>query len=411
MSHVQNGFGATGGGFSSPPRLLVVLTSLCAEGTPILALDMCRRWQQWGIAPQVVTLVTEPTDLEAEFRALGVPLHTLALSTAGRAKFPLLAVGIHRLCLQLRPRAVLSMPLGWHALTFMGARAAGVEYTGAHVGNYPPVEHPKALAKFRFLMQLGRGVTDRLFCCSAYVQKGVHDHFGIPLEDTDVIYNGVDVETVARRAEAARSRSSATMARPFTIGMVARLEVHKDQPTLIRAVGALKESGMSIELRLIGEGSRREEYQQLVTALGLQSEVKLLGMRRDVPEQLGQLDAFVFSAKPDEGLGVALIEAMAARVPIIATDVGACREVLNGSELGHLVAPADVAAMAAAIRDIAARRSEEGPRLDAAFERAETLFSIESMARRYAECLGVMPAAPLSTPGVRQVSVPAIGQR
>lgn len=377
-----------------PPTLLVVLTSLCAEGTPVLALDMCRYWLRWGISPQVVTLVTEPTDLEAEFTGLGIPLHTLALSTAGRAKFPLLALGIHRLCLRLRPQAVLSMPLGWHALTFMGARAAGVTHTGAHVGNYPPADHPKALAKFRFLMQLGRGVTDRLICCSSYVQQGVNEHFGIPLEDTQVIYNGVDVPAVARRAQAARDALAPGAPRPFAIGMVARLEIHKDQPTLIRAVRALKDAGLPVELRLIGEGSRREEYQRLVNSLGLQGQVKLLGMRRDVPEQLGQLDAFVFSAKPDEGLGVALIEAMAARVPIIATDVGACREVLNGNELGHLVPAGDVQAMAAAIRSIADHRSDEGPRLAAARARAEAVFSIESMALRYAECLGVMtPAA------------------
>jgi glycosyltransferase involved in cell wall biosynthesis len=349
---------------------------------------MCRYWQRWGISPHVVTLVTDPTDLEAEFRRLGIPIHTLALSSSGRAKFPLLAIGIHRLCRILRPRAVLSMPLGWHALMFMGARAAGVQNTAAHVGNYPPVDDSKALAKFRFLMQLGRGVTDRLICCSRYVQQGVQAHFGIPEPETKVIYNGVDVETLSRRSEKARSRLVGRTDRPFTIGMVARLEVHKDQPTLIRAVKALKDGGLSVELRLIGEGSRRDEYEGLVASLGLQGNVKLLGMRRDLAEQLGELDAFVFSAKPDEGLGVALIEAMAARVPIIATDVGACREVLDGSTFGRLVPPGDVDEMAEAIRRLATAGQTDGKALDGAGVRAATVFSIENMARQYGQCLG-----------------------
>lgn len=377
--------------YLAPRLLLVVLTSLCAEGTPVLVLDMCRRWQRWGLAPHVVTLLTEPRDLEAEFRAAGVPLSTLALPAAGRAKFPLLTFGIYRLCRQLRPRAVLSMPLGWHAFTFMGARAAGVTRTAAHVGNYPPADQPGALAKFRFLVQLGRGVTDRLICCSGYVERGVHQHFGIAPSSTTVIYNGVDIEAVAGRAAAARSRSSEGPPRPFVIGMVARLEVHKDQPTLIRAVRLLKDEGLPIELRLIGEGSRRAEYEALIAQLDLQANVKLLGMRRDVPDQLGQLDAFVFSAKPDEGLGVALIEAMVAGVPIIATDVGACREVLADGAFGQLVAPANVAEMAGAIRQAYAR----GPRGDAQGEasrtRARSLFSIDTMALRYAQCLGLMP--------------------
>ena len=375
-----------GGDDASPATLLIVLTSLCAEGAPVLVLDMCRHWQKWGLVPHVVTLMTEPTDLEAEFRSLGVPIHTLALSPAGRSKFPLLVMGIHRLCLQLRPRAVLSMPLGWHTLMFMGARGAGVVHTAAHVGNYPPIEDRKALAKFRFLVQLGRGVTDRLICCSTYVEQGVHEHFGIPPSETEVIYNGVDVEKIASRSAVARQRIAGIGDRPFTIGMVARLEVHKDQPTLVRAVRILKTSGLSVELRLIGEGSRREEYERLVASLGLQSNVKLLGMRRDLPEQLGELDAFVFSAKPDEGLGVALIEAMAAHVPVVATDVGACREVLNGSALGELVPAGDDVAMADAVRRIIEKRIDE--RQDAAWARAQALFSIEGMARRYARCLG-----------------------
>ena len=388
VNHHESGARHAGEDQTARPILLVILTSLCAEGAPVLALDMCRLWQTWGLSPHVVTLVTEPTDLEAEFRRLEIPVHTLALSSTGRAKFPLLATGIHRLCRQLRPQAVLSMPLGWHAMMFMGARGAGVRNTAAHVGNYPPVDDPKALAKFRFLMQLGRGVTDRLICCSTYVQQAVHAHFDIPMRETQVIYNGVDVETLARRSALARSRVAGSTNRPFTIGMVARLEIHKDQPTLIRAVRTLKDAGLSVELRLIGEGSRRDEYERLVESLSVQANVKLLGMRRDLPEQLGELDAFVFSAKPDEGLGVALIEAMAARVPIIATDVGACREVLEGSAFGHLVPPADVGALADAIRRVATSGQQNGKMLDGASARAATVFSIESMARRYASCLG-----------------------
>ena len=62
-------------------------------------------------------------------------------------------------------------------------------------------------------------------------------------------------------------------------------------------------------------------------------------MRRDVPELVGQLDLFVFATTSDEGLGIALIEAMAVGVPVVASDVGACREVLDDGALGLLVPP------------------------------------------------------------------------
>ncbi|HEY4185140.1 MAG TPA: glycosyltransferase [Polyangia bacterium] len=370
-------------------RLLVVLTSLCAEGTPVLVLDMCRCWMAQGISPFVVTLLTSPNELEEEFRAAGIPVSTLALPPSGHIRFLKLAVGIYEACRRVRPRAVLSMPLGWHAFTFMGARGAGVTSTAAHVGNYPPAHLPAALAKFRQLVQLGQPLTDTLICCSAYVQQGACTHFGVPLRKTTVIYNGVDVEAFASRSRRARNEHARGAA--IVVGMVARLEVHKDQPTLIRAAALLRDSGHPVEVWLVGEGTRRAEYEALIAELGLAGSVRLLGMRRDIPELLAQMDAFVFSAKPDEGLGVALIEAMAASVPIIATDVGACREVLENGTLGELVPPADVEAMANAIRRLTSPDFDGRDRLAAAQRRATETFSIEEMAKRYARSLKLVP--------------------
>lgn len=370
---------------SSENSLLVVLSSLCAEGTPVLVLDLCRRWKAQGISPVVATLADQPTDLESEFRAAGVPLRSIGLPPSGRARFAKLTVAMFRLCRELRPSAVLSMPLGWHGFMFLGARAAGVRVTAAHVGNYPPVQLPKALRTFRLLIQTARPFTNRLICCSSYIRKGVEGHFGVPGDETELIYNGVDVEAVRVRASTTRAVKRDGV--PFVVGMVARLEVHKDQPTLIRAARLLKDANSPVEVWLLGEGSRREEYQRLIADLGLENEVKLLGMRRDIPELLGQMDVFAFSAKPDEGLGVALIEAMAAEVPIIATDVGACREVLQDGEFGTLVPPGDPKAMAEAIASAFRDRSANRSRLEGASRRAREVFSIEQMARDYARCL------------------------
>ena len=111
----------------------------------------------------------------------------------------------------------------------------------------------------------------------------------------------------------------------------------------------LKAQGRPIEVWLIGEGSRRAELQQLIDELNVADSVRLLGSRRDVPSLLSQCDLFVFQALRDEGFGIALAEAMAARLPIVATNVGACHEVLDAGRCGLLVAEQDPQAMAAGI--------------------------------------------------------------
>jgi len=289
----------------------------------------------------------------------------------------------------LRPRALLSMPLGWHAFLALGGRLAGVRSIAAHVGNYPAARDDRAFAKFRALVQAGRPLTSTLICCSAYVQQGVVANFGVSRSETEVIYNGVDVDAVRRRAESARPR--AARRETAVVGMVARFEVHKDQPTLIRAIDVLRRRGRAVELWLIGDGSRRAEYERLVAELGLEGAVKLLGVRRDIPELLAELDVFAFSTTPDEGQGVALVEAMAVGVPVVASDVGACREVLEDGALGRLVPSGQPERLADAIDEALSRREQAAAVAVRAQAKALSTFTIDAMARAYARCLKLAP--------------------
>ena len=282
------------------------------------------------------------------------------------------------------------MPLGWHAFLAAGARLGGVRRVAAHVGNYPPQGAGIAFRKFRWEVQAGRPVTDALICCSRYVRDGVVRHFGVPAAATSVIYNGCAAAAIAERAARARRTRRGG---GFVVGMVARLEQHKDQPTLIRAARLLADQGVACRVRLVGEGSRRAELERLIASERQGGAVELLGMRRDIPELLGQIDLFVFSTTPSEGLGIALIEAMAAGVPVVASDVGACREVLDGGELGLLVPPRDPAALAAAIEQVRAQPDAAAARARRAQRKAFDVFGAERMAAAYAEVLGLNATA------------------
>ena len=122
-------------------------------------------------------------------------------------------------------------------------------------------------------------------------------------------------------------------------------------------------------------------------------------MRRDVPELVGQLDLFVFATTPDEGLGIALIEAMAAGVPVVASDVGACREVLDDGALGLLVPPRDPAALADAIERVHDAPEAAAERAARARRKAFERFDAGRMAAAYAGLLGLTGAA--ATPAAK----------
>lgn len=363
------------------PKVIVVLTSFCAEGTPVLVLGLLKEWLRQGIQPVVVTLKKQPTDLLSEFEILSVPIHCLDMGDRGYYRYVKLILSSYHLCRHYLPEALLSMPLGWHSFIAWGAKLAGVRTIFAHVGNYPPHWKGIAFQKFCLEIQLGRPVTDGLICCSDYIRQGVIQHFKVNSAETITIYNGCPPDLLAKSVTSVANHPGA---QPFVIGMVARLEQHKDQPTLIRAARLLKDQGLNIQVQLIGEGSRRREYETLIDELFLQNTVQLLGMRRDISSLLQQMDVFVFSAKPDEGFGIALVEAMSAGVPVVATGVGACKEVLQNGLAGILVEPDSPERLANGILRVIRFPQEAANRAQLAQERARVVFSVETMAQAYA---------------------------
>ncbi len=367
--------------------IVIFLTSLAAEGTPRMALSLCEYWQAAGYRVVVAVLQAEPRDLAREFDALGVERVDLCFGDQGLARYFYLMLRTFRLARQTRARAVLSMPLGWHAVIAIASRLAGVRHVVAHVGNYPSNDETPAFRKFRLLVQMGRPFTYRLACCSRYVRDGAVAAFGVRKAETVVVYNGAPLEAISRRAAVARETRPA--GNPFTIGMVATLQRHKDQPTLIRAIRNLLDQGIQARLWLVGEGARREEFDELISALSLDDAAMLLGSRNDVPEILGQLDVFALSTTPDEGLGIALIEAMAGGTPIIASDVPACQEVLDDGALGLLAAPGDPTAFANAIMAVHNDPAAATDRAHRAREKALAVFSDRAMAQSYAALLGI----------------------
>jgi len=142
--------------------------------------------------------------------------------------------------------------------------------------------------------------------------------------------------------------------------MVARLHPQKDHDCLLRAIAAVVDELPTVRVLLVGDGALKDQLVGRITTLGLGTQVKLLGERRDVAAILALSDLFVLSSRW-EGMPNAILEAMAAGLPVLATRVDGTVDVVRDGETGVLVPPGDDRALAAALlalgRDPARRRA------------------------------------------------------
>ena len=193
------------------------------------------------------------------------------------------------------------------------------------------------------------------------------------------INNGVDLsevdEVTVSRDSAGRSSDE-----PIIIGYIGQLITRKGVDTLIRAMRHL-DSG-PYELWVIGEGPQGDELQALASELEVAEQVRFFGYRSDRIDLLKKMDLFVLPSTL-EGIPRCLMEAMAAGLPCIATDIPGSRDIVIDNETGLLISVGDDAALSECIQRFA-ERPELASRLGArASEFVRANYSSERMSREY----------------------------
>lgn len=177
----------------------------------------------------------------------------------------------------------------------------------------------------------------------------------IPRAKAVTVVNGIDLARVVQRSDAAKDSLLASLrvqGRPLVFGTVGRLNALKDQRTLLRAFAQIEpasHAGAAPAILVIaGEGEMRATLEDERARLGLEGRVFLLGQRDDVPQVLAGCDVFVLSSIT-EGYSLALVEAAAAGLPMLATDVGGNAEIVAQGRTGMLVPASDPQALAKAM--------------------------------------------------------------
>ncbi len=189
--------------------------------------------------------------------------------------------------------------------------------------------------------------TDRLIVVSPRLREAILAMgIGRP-EQVEVVPLGLDLDRFVHPPPT-RAGLRASLDIPSgtpLLGIVGRLVSVKDHPTLFRALRLLGEGNGSPHLVVVGDGEQREGLEQLAHRLGLASRIHFFGWRNDLEAILGDLDVVICCSR-NEGTPVALIEAMAAGVPVLSTDVGGVGDLVDHERTGWLVPPGDPAALA-----------------------------------------------------------------
>jgi glycosyltransferase involved in cell wall biosynthesis len=176
--------------------------------------------------------------------------------------------------------------------------------------------------------------------------------------------------------------------RPFTIGMIGRMVPGKDFDSLIRAVAQLSESGTDIELRLAGDGPRREVLEALASSLGVSGRITFAGYleANEIPDFMRSLDLYVH-ATFGETHPTAILQAYAAALPVVGSDVPGVNTLIRDRTDARLVSPGDPTSIAKVIDELrhdAEARAAFGRR---ARERALSEFGAERMVECYLQVL------------------------
>lgn len=176
------------------------------------------------------------------------------------------------------------------------------------------------------------------------------------------------------------------------VGIIGRLVPVKNHELFLAAAARVQAEMPEARFVIVGDGERRAALEALAREHGLGEAVTFTGWRSDLPAVYADLDAVVISSR-NEGTPVSLIEAMAAGVPVVSTEVGGVGDLLGGGEYGRLVPPGDADALAGGI--LAALREGPGPRTERARHYALAQYDAARLVRDIRELYAALLAQKL----------------
>ena len=311
-----------------PVRIMQITWSLVAGGSEIYAYKVASALDERKYEAFMCAL-DQGGALEPEIAARGIPYFIMN-------RRPGIHLSLMWRLLQLFRKTRVDV-IQTHHFNQLFYSAIGARLAGARIIHTEhSIEYLKR-RKYRFALRWLSRLCDKVI---AIGPEGAHcllNKVAIPAHKIEIIRAGVEAAADGgSRPEARKLLGLQEQDRVAVI--VARLFPEKNHILLLEAFRIVANALPSAKLLIVGEGTERARIEKAVSELGLQARVQILGVRRDIATILAASDLFVLSSDR-EGLPIAVLEAMAASKPVVATAVGDLRQLVSDGVTGRLVSP------------------------------------------------------------------------
>ncbi|MCP9447043.1 MAG: glycosyltransferase [Nitrospira sp.] len=235
--------------------------------------------------------------------------------------------------------------------------------------------------------------TAYVICCSDYQKEVAIRQEHLKEGKAITIYNGVDIERFTpKRNRFAFARSLGLDPTCKIVGTVGRMIEMKGQVHFLRSIQHVLAEHPDVQFVLVGDGPIRKELEGEVKNKPFRDQVFFLGERRDVPEILGIMDVFVFPSL-SEGMAIAVVEAMASRLPVVASHIRPLSDIVIHEKTGLLVEPRSPHAIAWAVNRLLQDDHLRSMMGEAGRERVAQYFTDDKMVRRIEEIYTLLAAS------------------
>lgn len=335
-------------------RLLYIIETLGMGGAERLIVNVLKNIDRNVFSPYVACLF-DKRQIEAELSDAGIPVICLALPN--QYHWQMAISGLSRLMKRERFDIVHTHLFFANIYGRIAAKMSGVKniITTLHNPDYTFEVGNRFTWRLRKTLDKYSGMAcNRLFLAvSESVKKDFERHLGY--KNIDVFYNCVDTEKFMNLPENSRGLMRSELGlknSDIAILNVGRLHPQKGQLSLLRALRFLRDADDRYKLLMVGRGPMSEQLKEETRRLNLGGSVVFLQDRSDVPQIMSACDIFAFPSLY-EGFGIALVEAMASGLSVVATGLESIKEIMRENIDGLFIEKDNPGMLAQAIRELA----------------------------------------------------------